>query len=68
MLFCDGPEKVREHPGKKKPELPEDEAQVVAGVGQQRVDPVAIVAEQVVPAKSAVGLGMADHGLGPIVV
>ena len=35
----------------------------MAGSGEQGVDPVAIVAEQVVPAKPAIGLGMADHRL-----
>ena len=35
----------------------------MAGGRQERVDPVAIVTEQIVPAKPAVVLGMADHGL-----
>ena len=44
--FVKGSGEVCQHLGKKKPELPEDEAQVVAGSGQERVDPVAIVGDR----------------------
>ena len=48
-MFCYGPEELRQNQDKKKPELPENETQVVAGGSQERVDPVAIVAEQIGP-------------------
>ena len=35
----------------------------MASGGQERVDLVAMLSEQIVPAKPAVVLGMADHGL-----
>lgn len=52
-----------QNPDKKALQLVEDKAPVVAGGGQGRIDPVAGVPEEIVPAQPAVCLGMADHGL-----
>ena len=61
--FCRAGEERFQDRDKKKRQLPEDEAQVVAGGGEERVDLVAILAQEMVSAKPAVGLGVADHRL-----
>jgi hypothetical protein len=44
--FCDRPEEGFQDLGNEKPHLVEDETQIVAGGGQEGVDPVAIVANR----------------------
>ncbi len=48
---------------KQSPQVVEDEAQVVAGGAEQRIDGVAGVAEQVVSSEPAIGFHVADGGL-----
>ncbi|ESY42093.1 hypothetical protein X747_15305 [Mesorhizobium sp. LNJC384A00] len=50
-------------PGKPKSENRKDQAQILACGGEQRIDRIAIMAEEEVAIQSAVGLHVADSGL-----